>query len=51
MGCGTLVKPTGDRDRYNTSVANMKDLVNIVIPFFKKISYLWGKVFRFFGFL
>lgn len=36
MGCGTMVKPSGDRDRYNISVANISDLVNIVIPLFEK---------------
>jgi len=36
MGCGIIVKPTGDRDRYNLSVANISDLVNIVIPLFEK---------------
>lgn len=35
MGCGTIVKPSGDRDRYTISVANLKDLIEIVIPLFK----------------
>ena len=35
LGCGTLVKPTGDRDRYTISVGNISDLVNIVIPLFE----------------
>lgn len=36
LGCGTLVKPTGDRDRYGISVGNISDLVNIVIPLFEE---------------
>ena len=35
LGCGTIVKPSGDRDRYSISVANISDLVNIVIPLFE----------------
>ena len=35
MGCGTIVKPSSGRDRYNISVANISDLVNIVIPLFE----------------
>jgi hypothetical protein len=26
MGCGTIVRPPQDRDRYNISVANISDL-------------------------
>ena len=61
MGCGTIVRPPQDRDRYNISVANISDLINIVIPLFEKypLSPFWGgppkkgrggKVSRFFGF-
>jgi hypothetical protein len=46
MGCGTLMKPTGYRDEYNFSVANLKELLTIVIPFFEKISYLRCKIIR-----
>lgn len=35
MGCGTIVKPSGDRDRYTISVANLKDLITIIIPLFQ----------------
>lgn len=35
MGCGTIVKPSGDRDRYTISVANLKDLITITIPLFQ----------------
>nr|YP_010183891.1 hypothetical protein LI393_mgp18 [Coccidioides immitis]QVG62014.1 hypothetical protein [Coccidioides immitis] len=47
MGCGTIVKPSGDRDRYSISVANISDLVT----FFWKMPSLWCKKSRFFGFL
>ena len=35
MGCGNIVKPSSDRDRYNISVGNISDLVNIIIPLFE----------------
>jgi LAGLIDADG endonuclease len=50
MGCGVLVKPTGDRDRYNISVANLKDLVNIVIPIFEKYPLYGTKYLDFIDF-
>ena len=34
-GCGNIVKPSGDRDRYTISVGNILDLVDIVIPLFE----------------
>jgi hypothetical protein len=43
LGCGSLVKPTGDRDRYSISVANISDLVNIVIPLFEECSIYGAK--------
>ena len=36
LGCGVIVKPSGDRDRYSTSVSNINDLSTIVIPFFQQ---------------
>jgi hypothetical protein len=37
MGCGVIVKPSGDRDRYSTSKClNINDLSTIVIPFFQQ---------------
>jgi len=36
VGCGVIVKPSGDRDRYSTSVSNINDLSTIVIPFFQQ---------------
>lgn len=43
MGCGTIVKPSGDRDRYTISVANISDLVNIVIPLFENYPLYGAK--------
>ena len=45
MGCGTIVKPSKDRDRYSISVANISDLINIVIPLFE-ISPIYGSKYR-----
>lgn len=50
MGCGTIVKPSGDRDRYSTSVANITDLVHIVIPLFKNNPIYGAKHRDFFDF-
>lgn len=44
IGCGTFVKPTRGRDRYNLSLANLNDLLTIVIPFFEKYP-LYGAKF------
>ena len=50
-GCGTIVRPPQDRDRYSISVANISDLINIVIPLFEKYPLSFGgEVSRFFGF-
>lgn len=43
LGCGTLVKPTGDRDRYTLSVANISDIVNIIIPLFEECPIYGAK--------
>lgn len=43
LGCGILIKPTGNRDRYTISVANISDLVNIVIPLFEKYPIYGAK--------
>ena len=43
LGCGTLVKPTGDRDRYTVSVANISDIVNIIIPLFEECPIYGAK--------
>jgi hypothetical protein len=43
LGCGTLVKPTGDRDRYTISVASISDLVNIIIPLFEQCPIYGAK--------
>jgi hypothetical protein len=49
-GCGTIVKPTGDRDRYNISVANMLDITNIIILLFEKNPLYGAKYYDFMGF-
>ena len=36
MGCGYIVPPYSDRDRYNVNVGGISDLVNIVVPLFEK---------------
>lgn len=43
LGCGTLVKPTGDRDRYTVSVANISAIVNIIIPLFEECPIYGAK--------
>ena len=43
IGCGTIVKPSEDRDRYSISVANISDLVNIIIPLFEKYPLYGAK--------
>lgn len=47
-GCGTIVKPSGDRDRYSISVGNISYLVNIVRPFFEKCPFYGAKNIYFF---
>lgn len=41
IGCGTIVKPSKNRDRYTLSVSNLKDLIIIIIPLFK-IHEIYG---------
>lgn len=43
IGCGTIVKPSVNRNRYTVSVANNSDLVNIVIPLFEKCPIYGAK--------
>jgi hypothetical protein len=43
LGCGSLVKPTGDRDRYTISVSSISDLVNIIIPLFEQCPIYGAK--------
>jgi len=38
LKCGILVKPSINRNEFNISVANLKDLTEIIIPFFRKYS-------------
>ncbi len=34
LGCGKVLGPYSGRDRYDISVLNMKDISEIIIPFF-----------------
>jgi hypothetical protein len=43
LNCGNLVKPYLFRTEYNISVGNIKDLSEIIIPFFKKYSLCGAK--------
>ena len=51
MGCGTIVKPSSDRDRYTISfgsaTANIPDLVDIVIPLFEN-NPIYGAKHKYF---
>jgi len=49
MGCGNIVKPSSGRDRYDISVANIKDIARIVIPelFFEKYPIYGAKYLDF----
>lgn len=47
MGCGNLVKPSSGRDRYDISVANIKDITTLVIPFFEKYPLYGAKYLDF----
>ena len=51
LGCGTLVRPSSGRDRYDISVANIKDISTIIIPFFSKPLFIWSEIPRFSVFL
>jgi hypothetical protein len=43
LKCGVLVKPSVDRDEYNISVYRIKDLLEIIIPFFIKYPIYGAK--------
>lgn len=47
LGCGILVKPSLGRNEYTISVGNLKDLVLVIIPFFKKYSLYGAKLLDF----
>jgi LAGLIDADG endonuclease len=47
LRCGTLVKPSINRSEYNISVANIKDISENIIPFFKKYSLYGAKLLDF----
>jgi LAGLIDADG endonuclease len=50
MGCGKIVNPSSGRDRYDISVANIKDIAGIVIPFFEKYPMYGAKNLDFLSF-
>jgi hypothetical protein len=50
LGCGNIVKPSSGRDRYDISVANIKDITTIIIPFFQKYSLYGAKYLDFHDF-
>lgn len=47
LGCGNLVKPSINRNEFNISVANLKDLTEIIIPFFENYSLYGAKLLDF----
>jgi len=47
MGCGNLINPSGGRDRYDVSVANIKDITLLIIPFFEKYPIYGAKLLDF----
>lgn len=44
LGCGNIIKPSIDRDEYNISVGNLKDLREIIIPFFNNYPLYGSKL-------
>jgi len=40
LKCGNLVRPSINRNEFNISVANLKDLTEIIIPFLKIILFI-----------
>jgi LAGLIDADG endonuclease len=47
LGCGNLVRPSGDRLVYGISVSNHKDLYNTIIPFFNLYPLFGSKTLDF----
>ena len=47
LGCGNIVKPSIDRDEYYISVDSIKDLIDIIIPFFKRYPIYGAKLLNF----
>ena len=41
IGCGNLIKPSIDRNRYTLFVSNIPDLLNIIIPLFEN-HFIYG---------
>lgn len=47
LGCGNLVRPSSGRDRYDLSVGSVKNISEIIIPFFQKYSLYGAKYLDF----
>lgn len=47
LNCGNIVPPSPGRDRYGTSVANIKLLSSQIIPFFNKYPIYGAKLLDF----
>ena len=47
LKCGNLVKPSINRNKFNISVAYLKDLTEIIIPFFENYSLYGAKLLDF----
>jgi hypothetical protein len=50
LGCGNIIKPSKDRDEYNISVANLKHLIEIIIPFFNNYPLYGAKLLDYMDF-
>lgn len=44
LDCGNIVKPSINRNEYNVSVSNLKDLIEIIIPFFNHYPLYGAKL-------
>jgi hypothetical protein len=47
LKCENLVRPSINRNEFNISVANLKDLTDIIIPFFENYSLYGAKLLDF----
>src|SRR5256885_11814327 len=47
LGCGTLITPSKDRNRYDISISNLNSLIDIIIPFFEKYLIYGAKYLDF----
>lgn len=46
LACGNLIKSSEGRKVHSIAVNKISDLTELIILFFCKIPYLWGKIFR-----